>query len=157
MINYIKGNILEISCNALFIPTNGNIGKNGRAIMGKGLALQVAEKYPHIPLKLGIQLKIKNHVIWELYNPQKHHFYEGILYSFPTKYNWWEKANIGLIENSLKEVERLCNIFPYWEKVLLPKVGCGLGGLDWRNQVFPLIEKIISEKNKKIIYIVENQ
>ena len=37
----------------LFITTNGTIKKDGKAVMGRGIAAEAKSKYPSIPSKLG--------------------------------------------------------------------------------------------------------
>jgi len=145
---FIQDNIFNITCDALFIPTNGSIKKNGDAVMGKGLAKQTADKWPHIPARLGCLLQDGNHT-YCLYQRERGH-----IYSFPTKNNWQEKASLKLIEQSLNELNILVETHN-WNKILLPKIGCGCGQLNWESQVLPLIKRTITEKTNEILWIVE--
>lgn len=78
------------------ITTNGYFKKNGEAVMGRGIAKQAALKHPSLPEMLGGAIKeYGNKVFWyPLYN----------ILTFPVKHNWWEKADIDLIEESCKQL-----------------------------------------------------
>ena len=115
--------------NWVVITTNGFRKGSGEAVMGRGVALQAARRYPHLPLALGSRIKTEgNHV---------HTFPEWKLISFPVKHNWWEMADINLIKNSVEELLELAN---YGEIacVYMPRPGCGNGGLKW-DRVKPLL------------------
>jgi len=61
--------------------------------------------------------------------------------TFPVKVNWWEKANIKLIERSCIEIASL----PCSDTFVMPRVGCGFGGLSW-HQVEPILEKLLDDR-----------
>ncbi len=72
-----QGNIWEIPCKFRVITTNGQVRKDGRLVMGKGIALQARERFPGIDVILGDMVNLHGnhvHVLPEL----------GIA-SFPTK------------------------------------------------------------------------
>ena len=48
-----KGNLWELDGDARCITTNGTIKNDGRAVMGRGVALQAATLYPTLSLELG--------------------------------------------------------------------------------------------------------
>lgn len=64
---------------------------------------------------------------------------------FPTKRHWRENADINAIEEGLKQIVEK---YRFWEikSLALPALGCGLGGLDWKD-VGPLICKYMSQLN----------
>lgn len=113
----------------LCITTNGITNKSGRAIMGRGIAYEAAQRYPQFALEFGGRLRAGgNHVKWfPAYN----------LITFPVKHHWAEVADLELIERSIGE---LSNLAQTWEMgdVYLPRPGCGNGGLRWR-EVRPVI------------------
>ena len=41
-----KGNMLLMKCDALVITTNGFVKRDGAAVMGRGIALQVSKTLP---------------------------------------------------------------------------------------------------------------
>jgi O-acetyl-ADP-ribose deacetylase (regulator of RNase III) len=60
------------------------------------------------------------------------------LYSFPVKHNWWENADFDLIEQSTIELKSIADRKKY-DTIVLPRPGCGNGGLDWED-VKPILE-----------------
>lgn len=130
----------------IVITTNGNVKKNGAAVMGKGIALQAAERFPKLPLELG-RLMGRGSPFWVF------PFSEYRLFTFPTKYNWWEKSDVELIKRSvmrLKALSRFFSISPYPElnnvfPLYMTRPGCRNGGLDWKD-VKPILERYLDDK-----------
>lgn len=117
----------------LAITTNGIIKQNGKAVMGRGIAAEAKYRYPNIAYKLGeLLLKQGNRI----------HVLAPDLISFPVKHHWAEKADIRLIEASARELmARLGED----ETVLLPRPGCGNGGLNWKD-VKKVLRKILDDR-----------
>lgn len=144
----IEGNILSAElldkANAVCITTNGVTKSNGYAVMGAGLALAAAKKWPVMPANLGLMLERKgNHVHEAVYvvGPQ------GVkltVVSFPTKWHWRQQADLSLIVSSAQELRDL-STKRGWTNVLLPWPGCGMGGLK-RSVVQPVISKLLDDR-----------
>lgn len=119
------------------VTTNGTVKRNGEAVMGRGCAKEAAERFPWVQLALGALLRDRgNHVHQLGYDD-----WGVLIYSFPVKHNWWEKADLALIARSaheLMEEIKACG----FENVLLPRPGCGNGGLRWED-VRPVLEPIL--------------
>ena len=114
----IKQNIWNVDADYRIITTNGDIKKDGSAVMGKGLALQAAQKYPDLPLRLGIQLK----------NDNKCYIFPDMhIITFPTKYHWRENSNYKLIMEGIDFLKR----FSYNSGLtfVMPIPGTGNGNL----------------------------
>jgi len=133
------------------ITTNGCVKRNGEAVMGRGIALEANKRFPGLARRLGNL--IKNH--------GSHVFViEERLFSFPVKpaqgisngHNtvrpfpagalvpgWAMKADLELIRRSMEELEKLREA-QGWDKVVLPRPGCGNGGLKW-DEVRPIIDR----------------
>ena len=120
------------------IPTNGVVDSQGRAVMGKGLALDAKARYPWIPERLGLIIaRTGNHV---------YYFPDAKLFTFPTKGDWKDPSNLGLIRQSAVELKALA-----WNlTVFLPRVGCGEGRLNWM-EVRKTLEPILSSDNYVVI------
>jgi len=119
------------------ITTNGMLTKQGLAIMGKGIALEARLRHPDLPYILGQLIKEKgNHV----------YFLKIGYFSFPTKNDWKNNSSLELIERSCIELIDLVND-PWYQitEVVLPKPGCGNGGLDWK-VVKPILEKYLDDR-----------
>ena len=114
------------------IPTNGTVQRrDGKAVMGAGLALDAARAFPDLPKRLG-----------ELINYGGNHVkviedYRMIL--FPTKKHWMDNSTLGLIKQSAGELKKLLKTNLKDIKICCPRVGCGTGKLSW-DKVKPLLE-----------------
>lgn len=138
MIEIAKGNILGADAEAL-VNTVNCIG-----FMGKGIALQFKQAFPanfkayeaacHAGQVVPGRMFIFDNA--RLINPR-------YVINFPTKRHWRGKSRIADIRSGLKalmaDIRRLGV-----RSIAVPPLGCGLGGLDWR-EVRPLIEKAFSE------------
>ena len=114
------------------ITTNGFIKKNGEAVMGRGCALEATRLYPELPKLLGDHLKSMGNF------PHLFEFERGGLISFPVKHNWWENADLNLIQLSAGYLSGLAGIKSN-TAFILPRPGCGNGHLSWE-EVKPVIE-----------------
>ena len=112
------------------ITTNGLVTKNGSAVFGRGCARQALQRFPDLPLRLGKLLREHvNHV----------HCLGNGLVSFPVEESPWAIPDLRLIRSSAAELRALSDR-EGWERIIVPRPGCGGGGLDWR-EVRPLLEE----------------
>lgn len=129
---------------AICITTNGYVKTNGEAVMGRGIALQAAKLYPELPRLLGRELRIWGNV------PRLLSFTgQYAIFSFPVKHKWNESADLELIAKSCNLMMIEANKNRYIN-VLLPKPGCGNGGLNYE-QVRPIIKKLLDDR----FYIID--
>lgn len=127
----IMGNLFDYAGpgSVLVIPTNGNVTAYGKAVMGKGVALQAKQRWPKLPGDLGKALKRDGNRIAH-FGYQSENGFERVII-FPTKENWPENSTLSLIE---KNTIALANYFAELKNDLtcyLPRLGCGAGGLQW--------------------------
>jgi hypothetical protein len=113
------------------ITTNGVVKRNGCAVMGKGIALQAAQRFPDLPKQLGIKIKEMGNYVFK--------FPDFRLYTFPTKHDWRNISDIKLIEDSCMQLKLLS-----YGMIYMPRPGCENGGLNWE-QVKPVIQSILTE------------
>lgn len=143
-LKYLKGDMWKYynpQDNTMFgILTNGMLKNDGENVMGKGVALQCKNLFPLIPKILGTMIRFGgNHV-----------YYLGSkLFSFPTKHHWFGPSDLNLIARSAKELMSLKELYG-WRWIILPKPGCGEGGLIWE-QVEQILSPILSEE----FYIID--
>jgi len=130
------------------ITTNGYTKNDGKAVMGRGCAREASLRWPELPQLLGNMLrKNGNHVFLITEQIPTSHIIprEKAIITFPTKHVWWEKSDLSLIERSALEIMQLAdNIGGDW-KYVIPRPGCGNGGLKW-DDVRPVIEPILDER-----------
>lgn len=128
------------------ITTNGFVKKTGECVMGRGIALEAKTKFPELPFLLGKHIKTVGNTVA---------FFEDLkLFSFPVKHNWWEKADLNLIEESAKDLaERFRQGYELGAdlpKLYLPKPGCGNGQLLWKD-----VEPILDEYLSPLVIIID--
>lgn len=143
MIYYIKGNMFDSPAQVL-VNTVNTVG-----VMGKGLALTFKKVYPdmfenykhfceHNELTIGKLYLYKTKGKWIL--------------NFPTKTTWRKPSKIEYIEEGLKKF-----VSTYKSKniksIAFPMLGCGNGGLDFENEVKPLMNKYLSTLEEINIYV----
>lgn len=67
----------------------------------------------------------------------------GEWWLFPTKDHWRDDSNLPQMAMRLiTDLTHIATLRP--ERINVPKIGCGLGGLDWNNEVWPAIEPILT-------------
>ena len=147
----MRGNIQRVSGNIWYfhtrgewivVPTNGTVKKDGRAVMGRGIAKEAKRRFPALPTTLGDRLSLCGNIplLFEQYR----------LITFPVKEVWWGKAKISLLDISCRLLNTLIDNYNYRfnitimakpriQRVYLPKVGCGNGKLDW-DRVKPVLD-----------------
>ena len=143
----IKGNIWDYHKNdttlrpsnpyysgcAVVVTTNGEIRKDGKAVMGAGIALQAAQRFPYLSLSLAEGLRAHGNVV--------HYFPSYNIITFPTKYDWRMPSDLSLIERSAVQLASFLLMEDYaYLRVIMTKPGCGHGKLSWP-QVEPILTR----------------
>lgn len=138
MIRTATGNLLQTDAEALVNTVNCE------GFMGKGIALQFKQAWPenfeaYAKACRAEDIRPGRMFIWEtgrMMNPK-------YIINFPTKRHWIGKARMEDIRSGLRalieDVRRLGI-----RSIAVPPLGCGNGGLDWRD-VRPLIESAFAE------------
>ena len=160
MMFFEKGDLLHAKAQAL-VNTVNTVG-----VMGKGIALQFKEAFPH-NTKVYIEACKKKELepgkllaVWDT------NLLLGckLIINFPTKTHWRQPSKYEHIEKglfALKDLIEKENI----TSIALPPLGCGNGGLDW-NLVKPLIvhylqdlpiDVYVYEPNDQIKQILQQQ
>lgn len=143
---------------AIVITTNGDVGKNGRAVMGRGIALEAKRRVQGIDRLLADQiLRYGNHA-WFLARGQLGPQFSIIF--MPVKHHWHEAADPALIVRSAREMVHLADreqamyaranlttgsTTVEWANIWMPRPGCGAGRLDW-GDVKPLIAPVLDDR-----------
>jgi len=167
----LYNNIFDISCNALCITTNGFRKKDGKAVMGRGIALAIQDYYSHMPHRLGSHLNAYGNNVGVLIKETDN---TPAILAFPVKpktiiYDgsnivshirdikigrkypgWMAKAQLSIIEKSTQQLRNLA-IQHNWKKVLIPRPGCGAGELCW-NDVKPILNQYLDNRFYAVTY-----
>lgn len=130
----IKGDLWELGSTfpdpVFCITTNGSVKSNGDAVMGRGCAYEATKLYPGIQRTLGTLINKYGNVVQFIGMTN--------ILAFPVKHVWWDKADPGLISLSAASLESIA-VCERNTLFLLPRPGCGNGGLKWA-EVRPLLE-----------------
>ena len=130
---------------AVCVTTNGCIRRDGRAVMGRGIALTADRKFNLAPTLAGYL---------KLYGNRP--FYMGVhtdpdtgrtmsVLTFPTKHDWRNPSDPALIEYSARCLVPTVEKFGI-RRCFLTCPGCANGGLDWTTQVYPVIAPILDDR-----------
>ena len=139
MIEHVFGNVLEAPAEAL-VNTVNTVG-----VMGKGIALQFRKAFPanyeaYVRACERDEVEIGRMFVTEageqLAGPR-------LIVNFPTKGHWRSNSRLADIAAGLVDLRRVL-IEREVKSVAVPALGCGLGGLDWRD-VRPLIDAALDD------------
>lgn len=108
----------------VLITTNGIVTKDGRAVMGRGCALEAKNRFPGIDVELGRKIAQDGNVM--------HALDGGLIYSFPVKEHWRDNADLHIIALSAAFLAGMATV-KRLETFVLPRPGCGNGRLLWRD------------------------
>lgn len=136
MIHYVKGDILqahEHQVDAVVNPAN-TVGA-----MGKGLALSLKTRFPWCYEKYRqfcLSGALKPGYVLPVENPTQ--AWPRFVLHLPTKRHFRSPSNIEDVTEGLVALKNVAECLGL-NRVALPRVGCGLGGLDWK-RVKPIVE-----------------
>ena len=148
MIEFTTGDIIKADTECL-VNTVNCVG-----IMGRGVALEFKKNYPD-NFKSYVEACKRQEVLpgqmfvydtEKLLNPR-------YIINFPTKRHWRGKTRMEDIESglvSLVEVIKAKNI----RSIAIPSLGCGLGGLDWK-EVKPRIISALDALEDVQVFVYE--
>lgn len=145
----VFGDLFALDGDLMCITTNGLVVR-GRAVMGGGCALQARQAFPGIERHLGTLLAARgNHVILlGSHGLPANDIRDGTrvidVCSFPTKDHYINDSTLELVIRSAGELMDLIDNTGH-KQVLLPRPGCGLGGLSW-DIVRPALDAILDER-----------
>lgn len=119
----------------LVITTNGRVDRQGRALLGRGCARQALAYFPQLAEHLGRLLREQGLQVHDLGNG---------LVSFPVEETPWSRPDPRLIARSAAQLRALAD-HQGWRKIIVPRPGCGGGGLSWQ-EVQPLLLEHFDER-----------
>ena len=125
---------------AVIVTTNNALRKNGNAIMGKGIAKLALSLVPNAERILGEHIRTygDSAKICVL-DANNYH-----MLAFPTKHHWRDKSDVKLIAEACRELMTVKQQLGLGA-IYLPPLGCGLGGLRWKEDVKPVVSQILDD------------
>lgn len=133
---------------ATVIPVSCDVEqKTSRAIMGTGIGKKAAQMWPELPIFLGKFLSVggaRTYVVPIMRQPN------AWTVCIPIKHTMNQKPDLNLIRDCAVELRLLAGVYD-WEKVFLPRLGCGgPGGLQW-DVVKPVLAKAFQGSEQFVI------
>lgn len=128
------GDIFDCDAHTVCCPINSS-----GATMGKGLALEFRERVPGLYRFYLKRYAVVDNGTRREYRLEVFGVPDGRqVLLFPTKIYPRQNSVLGLIDTNL---QTLANGYQRLgiKSLALPLIGCGLGNLDWKNQVRPLV------------------
>ena len=148
MIQLKRGNILDADVEAI-VNTVNCVG-----VMGAGLALQIRKAFPsnylaYVEACKNNKVKPGKMFTWRVNQETKPKY----IINFPTKRHWRNKSRVDDIEAGLaalaKEIKR-----KKIKSIAVPPLGCGLGGLDFKD-ILPRIIRGLHDVGDVEIHVYE--
>lgn len=137
--------------NCIFIPVN-TVG-----VMGKGLALDFKEMYPKLAAIYRVYCNDGYLTVGDPCTLTNKSGISGSVVFFPTKADWRNPSQLSWIREGLIRLATQPCHTP-WRKqtrnIHIPKLGCGLGGLEW-SDVRKIIEQFADCMPEHEIYLYE--
>lgn len=142
-----RGDVFAADADAICITTNGMVRKDGRAVMGAGIARAAASRYPGIDRRLGELIAAAGNRVHLLHRGGAEPWPEEAraLVSYPTKHDWRKPSPLELVIASARQLVELADD-EGWEHIVLPRPGCGLGGLSWTREVGPELARLFDDR-----------
>lgn len=117
------------------VTTSGLTRRNGQAHLGAGCASECGRRFPWFGERLGALLR--EHGMRTMHVGER-------LVAFPVEATPFEVPDLELIERSARELSALATA-EGWNKVALPRPGCGHGGLVW-GDVMPKLAPVLDDR-----------
>lgn len=117
------------------ITTGGCVSKDGICEMPRGCARQARDRFPQLAWHLGQQIRMHGNHVFDLGNH---------IVSFPVENSPLEIPQFALIEQSCQELVELAD-YKGWKNVVVPRPGCGGGGLEW-SEVRTILARYFDER-----------
>lgn len=148
MIRYAKGNLLDAPVEAL-VNTVNEVG-----VMGKGIARMFRDAFPENAVVYEQACARREVRVGRVFVTESQRLFgPRWIIHFPTKKHWRQPSTLGWVRDGLGDLKRV--VLQHGIRSLaVPALGCGNGGLDWR-QVRPEIESVFGELNDVDVIVYE--
>jgi len=133
-----KGNMWSVwgKTDLFLFTSNPIVNKDGLAVMGRGIARQLADRHPEVRREFGRYLTDPDPTFY--FCDRLGVFDNQLVGFFMVKNHWREPANLDVIKNSTSELRLMAD---HYDRVDLNFPGIGNGRLK-REEVLPIIEHL---------------
>lgn len=165
MVQISSGDIFDLRADVILNPVNC------RGAMGAGLAVKFGSRYPKMLAEYKAMCQRNELKPGILYTFATGFFYPSYVINFPTKDTWWSHSKVEYLESGLAALRPLidpkspiCLQYPHdpilmragpVQCVAVPALGAGLGGLDYKKVVAPLLLDFFSSLEGIQVYLLE--
>ena len=138
MINYVSGDILQ----SMDEYIAQGIAVGSQEGLGTVLAYKLLSKSPEIQKLFKKHTRNRKFGAGDIFAGKVENKFPGIIYivTQPDMYH----AELSYLNKGLKRLKKLCGDRDIMT-VSMPKIGVGLGKLDWHSEVKPLIKSILAD------------
>lgn len=113
-------------------------------VMGKGLALEYAKRYPE-----GLEVYRNACAVKAILPGRSYRFGRRVIFA-ATKCDWRNPSKLEWIVGCLKDILAISALADD-ASVAIPALGCGLGGLDWES--FKVAAEMVLESSKAEFFL----
>ena len=118
--------------------------------LGAGIAVQF-DKRLHVKSKLFDQFPNGNVNYWDLHQ-KGYCIRTGRVINLVTKRNYWNKPTLKTIREALEDMRGLA-LDHGIKKIAMPRIGCGLDRLDWKN-VSHIVQEVFGDTEIEILVCI---
>ncbi len=138
MIEFVSGDILKTA--SRFIAQG--VATGAQEGLGTGLALKISSKWPELQKHFKQFTRSQKFQGGDIFVVAPGKTRPGMIYvaTQPDMY----QASLSFLNRGLRKLARYC-VKHRIESVSLPKIGAGLGKLDWEEEVKPLLVKHLAD------------
>lgn len=148
MISHTTGNLLDADVEAV-VNTVNTVG-----VMGKGIALMFKEAFPDNFKAYAAACKREEVHVGQMFVTERRELIgPKWIINFPTKKHWRNRTKMEWITEGLKDLTRVIQENGI-RSVALPPLGCGNGGLDWKD-VRPAIDEALRSLSNVNVIVYE--
>ncbi len=125
----------------LSVTTNGIVRRDGQLVMGAGIALTFAKRYPGLATMLGNHVRIHGNTPTLVKIPTLSATVSTSVLSLPTKNHWKDPSSVDLVIKSMNRASELAKSSGF-DCIVSTRPGCGLGTLSWEADVRPNLVRL---------------
>lgn len=156
----VEADLWEVEADARVISVNKYVNASGNLVMGRGCAMEASKRYPDLAQKLGARYKVEGDTTTGVF-----HLKDNGLIAFPVKpaihiipgstdhHQGWmcgyrvgsQWCKVEVLRHILQGLSDLVSVTNGMSKIVLPRLGCGFGSLNW-GLVRPILASVLDDR-----------